>query len=66
MASRQNFNPRSSPLDETCGLLGVCKTTLNILLNRGELHRLKVGGAVRIHRDDIKRYLDTLLAGADA
>lgn len=77
--ARALHNPKSSPpvtatlesgqllfsLTEVAGLLGISKSTLNhVVLNTGKLRRMTIGHAVRVHRNDIIKYMDELAAGA--
>lgn len=52
-------------LHETAGLLGVSMTTLNdMILNTGRLKRISIGRCVRVHRDDLVKYINELVAEA--
>lgn len=42
-------------LDETCSALRLSKTAIYALAKKGELPKLKIGGATRFRRADVER-----------
>jgi excisionase family DNA binding protein len=43
---------------QACELFHICRNTLSNWLDRGRLTRVKIGGTLRIRRDEINRVLE--------
>jgi excisionase family DNA binding protein len=62
MSERPHLEKLAYRVDEAAQVTGLSKATLYRLVERGELHTIKVGARTLIRRAEIEGYFDRLAA----
>ena len=44
-------------MEEACGQLGISRAWLNKIIEEGQIKSIKLGGATRIKREELERYM---------
>ncbi|MGI9053931.1 MAG: helix-turn-helix domain-containing protein [Ilumatobacteraceae bacterium] len=62
---RRRLAPLLVTVEQAGEILGLSRTTIYELINRGELQAVHVGRSLRFPVSELERFVETLLAGAD-